>query len=75
MNPYFNLSNDAYDFGGCVSFRKTVDAKPLISLSNDEEMLKPQMFHPKFWTAPDGEKGLTTKDEGCGVMASAFSVR
>ena len=71
----FNLANDAHDFGGFVSFRKPIDAKPLISLGHDEATLKQCVFSPKSWTTPDGEKGLTSKDEGCGVMDSAFSMQ
>lgn len=71
----FALANEMHPFGGCVSFRKPPNIKPLISIGHDEVMLKQCVFSPKSWTTPDGEKGLMPKDEGCGVMASAFSMR
>ena len=71
----FALANDMYPFGGCISFRNPTNVRPLISIGHDEVILKQYIFSPKSWTTPDGEKGLIPKDEGCGVMASAFSMR
>ena len=34
------LVNELHDFGGCVSFRKNPNEKPLISIDHDEEIVK-----------------------------------
>ena len=46
-----------------------------MSFGHDEVITKHFYLTEKSWKTPDGEKGLTPKDEGCGLMVSAFSCR
>jgi hypothetical protein len=69
------MMNESTLFGGNLSVRKPADAKPLVSFGQDEAIFKQYSFTPKAWTSPDGEKPIIPKDEGLGVMISAFVSR
>jgi hypothetical protein len=58
-----------------LSVRKPADLKPLICFGQDECIFKQFTFTPKAWTAPDGQKSMIPKDDGLGVMISAFVSR
>jgi hypothetical protein len=62
-------------FGGHLSVRKPPNAKPLICFGQDECIFKQYIFSHKSWTAPDGQKAVIPKDDGLGVMISAFVSR
>ena len=62
-------------FGGYLSVRKPEGSKPLICLGQDEYIFKQFTFTTKSWTAPDGQKALVPKDDGMGIMISAFVSR
>lgn len=62
-------------FGGNLSVFKPAGLKPLIGFGQDESILKQYAFTTKAWTCPDGTRGLIPKDEGAGVMISAFASR
>ena len=47
----------------------------MICFGQDECIFKQFSFTPKAWTAPDGQKAMIPKDEGLGVMISAFVSR
>jgi hypothetical protein len=49
-----------------------VNMKPLICFGQDKCIFKQFIFAPKAWTAPNGQKSMIPKDEGLGVMISAF---
>jgi hypothetical protein len=46
--------------------------KPLICYGQDEAIMKQYCFTSKSWTAPTGQKAIIPKDDGTGVMISAF---
>jgi hypothetical protein len=48
---------------------------PLICFGQDECICKQFIFTSKAWMAPDGQKPVIPKDEGIGVMISAFILR
>jgi hypothetical protein len=62
-------------FGGNLSVRKPANVRPLICFGQDECIFKQYTFTPKAWTAPDGTKPMIPKDDGLGVMISAFVSR
>jgi hypothetical protein len=62
-------------FRGNLSVRKPPDRKPIIGFGQDEAIMKQHCFTTKAWTAPSGQKAITPKDEGMGVMISAFLSR
>ena len=62
-------------FGGRLSVRMEKDDKPLIIFGHDECIFKQYLLTKKSWTAPDGETVLVPKDEGQGLMISAFQSR
>ena len=62
-------------FGGNLSVRKPTDTKPLIIFGQDECIFKQYVFKKKAWHGPNGETALVPKDEGQGLMISAFVSR
>jgi hypothetical protein len=62
-------------FGGNLSVRKPADKKPIICFGQDKAIMKQYCFTTKAWTAPSGQKALVPKDEGMGLMISAFVSR
>ena len=62
-------------FGGQLSVRKDPNKKPIMMLGQDECINKQFTFSPASWTLPNGKKPLLPKDEGAGVMISAFTSR
>ena len=55
-------------------FAKTdPDKKRLIKIGQDECIVKQFIFCHKQWVGPNGERPLLPKDEGQGVMLSAFT--
>ena len=67
------MSNEV--FGGNLSVRKHPDDKPLIIIGHDECIFKQYLTTTKAWTLPTGETQLIPKDDGAGVMISAFQSR
>jgi hypothetical protein len=62
-------------FGGNLSVRMPPNTKPLIGFGQDECIFKQYLFTSKAWTTRDGQRPLIPKDEGLGVMLSAFVSR
>jgi hypothetical protein len=67
--------NATTKFGGNMSIQKPPNMKPLICFGQDECIFKQFFFTGKAWTAPDGQKPVIPKDEGLGVMISAFAAQ
>jgi hypothetical protein len=44
-------------------------------VGQDEAIFKQFLFLSKMWTGPNGERPLVPKDEGAGIMISAFITR
>jgi hypothetical protein len=74
-HPSFQDRVSTTKYGGNLSVRKPSQVKPLICFGQDECIFKQFSFTPKAWTAPDGQKAMIPKDEGLGVMISAFVSR
>jgi hypothetical protein len=74
-NKLLLLGNVAGDFGGNLSVRCPVGCKPLISFGHDESIYKQFLISLKTWTGPGGQKNIALKDDGLGVMISAFQSR
>ena len=67
-----NEDRNKYPFGGSLSVRKPAGTKPLIVFGQDEAIMKQYQFTTRAWTGPNGERALTPKDEGRGIMISAL---
>jgi len=63
------------DFGGNLSVRFPTGCKPLICFGHDESIYKQFLITKKTWIGPDGERNIVPKDDGLGVMVSAFQSR
>lgn len=74
-HPMFQENLSHTQFGGSLSVRNPKPNRPLIAFGQDECIFKQYIFTTKVWSAPDGTKGLVPKDEGLGVMISAFVSR
>ena len=74
-HPSFQLACNNLEFGGNLSVRFPEGKKPVIILGQDEAIMKQNLFTLSTWTLPDGSKPLIPKDEGYGVMLSAFTSR
>jgi hypothetical protein len=61
-------------FGGHLSVRIEMD-KPLIIFGHDESIFKQYHMTKSAWVAPDGTTVLVPKDDGQGLMISAFQSR
>ena len=61
-------------FGGNLSVRMDKDKKPILMVGQDECIFKQFAFSPKCWTA-NGIRAPIPKDEGLGLMVSAFVSR
>lgn len=64
-----------HDFGGNLSVRRPPQDKPIISMGQDECIFKQYAHTPKSWLSPEGKRALIPKDDGMGVMISAFVTR
>jgi hypothetical protein len=75
-HPSFHTEmNATTQFGGKLSVRMPLNTRPLICFGQDECIFKQFLFTGKAWTSPDGQKPVIPKDEGLGVMISAFVSR
>jgi hypothetical protein len=62
-------------FGGNLSVWKNNNEKPIFSFGQDECIFHQFIFTGSSWTGPKGEQGIISKDEGNGLMISAFQSR
>ena len=64
-------------FGGCLSVWKVeqINDLTLVIFGHDECICKQYDMMNKSWVAPDVERVLVPKDDGQGVMISAFQSR
>jgi hypothetical protein len=63
--------NEETAFGGRRSVRYK-SGQMLIILGHDKAIMKQYLLTNKHWTGPNGEKAISPKDEGLGIMISAF---
>jgi hypothetical protein len=62
-------------FGGNLSVRRGKEERPIFSFGRDECIFRQFTFTGSAWTGPKGEQGIIPKDEGNGLMISAFQSR
>lgn len=74
-SPAFDERLSQLPFGGNLSVRKPIDAKPVIYVGQDEAIFKQFLFLLKMWVGPSGQRPLLPKDEGIGTMVSLFVSR
>jgi hypothetical protein len=67
--------NKETKFGGNLSVRLKKEEKLLIMFGHDEAIFKEYLLMKKAWYGPVGKSLLVPKDDGHGVMISAFQVR
>ncbi|KAI2493650.1 hypothetical protein MHU86_20903 [Fragilaria crotonensis] len=63
------------DFGGNLSVRFDSSLKPLIIFGHDECIFKQFLMPSKQWYGPNRETFIRPKDDGLGIMISAFQSR
>ena len=61
-------------FGGYLSVRIEME-RPLIIFGHDESIFKQYHMTKSAWVAPDGTVTIIPKDDGQGLMISAFQSR
>jgi hypothetical protein len=71
----FTRINNECKFGGNLSVRRGLEERPIFSFSQDECNFRQFIFTGSSWTGPKGEQGIIPKDEGIGLMISAFQSR
>ena len=62
-------------FGGYLSVRKKIEDRPIIMIGQDECIFKQFLIVGKQWCLPDGSTAVNPKEEGMGIMLSAFVSR
>jgi hypothetical protein len=67
--------NKETKFGGELSVRKDPQEKALIMFGHDECVFKQYTMSTKSWIGPNGETVPVPKDDGQGIMISAFQSR
>ena len=63
------------EFGANLSVRRPRDKKTIVLLGHDECIFKQFQFTNKGWVSDKGVREILPKDEGLGVMISAFQCR
>ena len=72
-SPLFQEACKDVPFGGYLSVRKPENKKKIMMLGQDEVIMKQFLFTMLAWTLPDGSRPLLPKDEGMGLMISAYT--
>ena len=62
-------------FGGKTSERSNPEEHPLIVFGQDKCIVKQYSLTNKSWTGPNRKQALIPKDDGLGIMISAFVSR
>ena len=70
-----NRMNKETQFGGKLSVRLEETTRPLLMFGHHESIFKQYLLTKKTWKGPNGETPLVPKDDGQGVMLSAFQSR
>jgi hypothetical protein len=74
-NPVFQEECSNLPYGAHLSVRKKKEQKPVMMLGQDECIFKQFALTKKSWSLPDGTRQLLPKDDGHGIMVSAFTCR
>jgi hypothetical protein len=72
---FMERKNNESEFGGDLSVQRDQSKRPLIVFGQNECIVKQYLFTQKSWNGPNGETALIPKDDGFGVMISAFVSR
>jgi hypothetical protein len=64
--------NNECQFGGNLSVRRGLEERPIFSFGQDECIFCQFIFTGSARTGPKGEQGIILKDEGNGLIISAF---
>ncbi len=62
-------------YGGNGSVRYDEEGRMLIIWGHDEAIIKQFTLTTKGWVGPNGETAIVPKDDGAGIMLSAFQCR
>ncbi len=60
------------EFGDTLSVRRPETSRPLIIFGQDESVFSQFSFNGTQWVGPSGERSILPKNDGIGVMVSAF---
>ncbi len=63
------------EFGGTLSVRRPENSCPLIIFGQDESVFSQCSFNGTQWVGLSGERSILPKNDGIGVMVSAFQSR
>ena len=63
------------EFGGTLSVRHPENSRPLIIFGQDESVFSQFSFNGTQWVGPSGKRSILPKNDGIGVMVSAFQSR
>jgi hypothetical protein len=74
-HPFFQDEYNTLPFGGNLSVQKKPYEKAVIIIGQDECIFKQYTLNGKSWSCPDGTRALLPKDDGQGVMISAFTCK
>jgi hypothetical protein len=69
---FMEKMNEKSEFSGNLSVRLDSEKLPLIVFGQDECIVKQYCFTQKGWKSRNGKQALISKDDGLGVMISAF---
>jgi hypothetical protein len=67
--------NAKTQFGGNLSVRRDKNKETIIVIGHDECIFRQYALTNKSWVGPQGQKTITPKDAGQGIMISAFQSR
>ena len=72
---FHDRMNESTKIGGNLSVRLAKEENPLLMFEHNEAIFKEYLLTGKAWIGPNREKAISPKDEGQGVMISAFQSR
>jgi hypothetical protein len=75
MRAFNDKINSLPSFVGPLSVHRPRGSRVIVFVGQDEAIYKQFLFLMKMWIGPNGECPLLPKDEGAGIMVSAFICR
>ena len=74
-NLFQEKMNATIQFGVNLSVRRDKNKETIIVLGHDECIFRQYVLTNKSWNGPEGQKSITPKVSGQGIMISAFQSR
>ena len=71
----FQIACKDVEFGGHLSVRKPQDKRKIMMMGQDEAIMRQKLFTLLAWCLSDVTTSLLPKDDGVGLMISAFTSR